>query len=38
MSKVRGQDWCEVSVTLPLSPIEPWGTTIIDIKMDKTVE
>jgi hypothetical protein len=38
MSKAHGQDRCEVSVTLPLSPIEPWGTTIIGIELDETVE
>jgi hypothetical protein len=38
MSKTHGQDMCEVSVTLPLSLIEPWGTTVIDIELDKMVE
>jgi hypothetical protein len=38
MSKAHGQDMCEVSMMLPLSLIEPWGTTVIGIKLDKTVE
>jgi hypothetical protein len=37
-SKARGQDWCEVSVTLPLSPTKPWGTTVIGVELDETVE
>jgi hypothetical protein len=38
MFKAHGQDRCEVSVTLALSPIEPWGTTIVSIELDETVE
>jgi hypothetical protein len=38
MSKAHGQDRCEVSVTLPLSPTEPWGTTVIGVELDETVE
>jgi hypothetical protein len=38
LSKAHGQDRCEVSVTLPLSPTEPSGTTVIGIEMDETVE
>jgi hypothetical protein len=38
MSKAHGQDRCEVSVTLPLSPTEPWGTTIISVELDEEVE
>jgi hypothetical protein len=38
MSKAHGQDRCEVRVMLPLSPTEPWGTTIIEIELDETVE
>jgi hypothetical protein len=37
-SMAHGQDRCEVSITLPLSPTEPWGMTIIGIELDKTVE
>jgi hypothetical protein len=38
MSKAHGQDRCEVSVALPLSPTEPWGTTVIGIELDETIE
>jgi hypothetical protein len=38
MSKAHSQDSCEVSVTLPLSPTEPWGMTIIGVEWDKTIE
>jgi hypothetical protein len=37
MSKAYGQDRCEVSVTLPLSPTELWGTTIVGVELDETV-
>jgi hypothetical protein len=38
MSMAHGQDRCEVSVKLPLSPTEPWGTTAIGVELDETVE
>jgi hypothetical protein len=38
MSKAHSQDSCEVNVTLPLSPTEPWGMTIVGIEWDKTIE
>jgi hypothetical protein len=38
MSKAHGQDICEVSVTLPLSPTEPWGMTVISVELDETVK
>jgi hypothetical protein len=38
MSKAHGQDRCEVSVTLPLSPTEPWEAIVIGVELDKTVE
>jgi hypothetical protein len=38
VSKVHGQDRCEVSVTIPLSPTEPWGITVGGIELDKTVK
>jgi hypothetical protein len=38
MSKAHGQDRCEVSVTLPLNLTEPWGTTVVSIELDETVE
>jgi hypothetical protein len=38
MSKAHGQDRCEVSMTLSLSPTESWGTTAICVEMDETVE
>jgi hypothetical protein len=38
MSKAHDQHRCEVSVTLPLSPTEPWGTTVIGVELDETVE
>jgi hypothetical protein len=38
MSKAHGQDRCEVSVMLPLSLTEPWGTTVIGVELNKMVE
>jgi hypothetical protein len=38
MSKAHGQDKCEVSVTLPLILTESWGTTVIGVELDETVE
>jgi hypothetical protein len=38
MSKAHGQDRCEVSVTLPLILTESWGTTVIGVELDETVE
>jgi hypothetical protein len=38
MSKVHGQDRCEVSVTLPLSLTEPWGATVVGVELEETVE
>jgi hypothetical protein len=38
MSKAHGQDRCEVSVTLPLSLTEPWGTTSVSVELDEMVE
>jgi hypothetical protein len=31
-------DQCEVSVTIPLNPVEPWMKTVIDVELDDTVE
>ncbi len=38
MFTARGQDRCEVSVTIPLSPTEPWGATVISVELDEIVE
>jgi hypothetical protein len=38
MSKAHGQDRCEVSMTLPLSPTEPWGMTIVGVELDEAAE
>jgi hypothetical protein len=38
MSMAHGQVKCEVSVTLPLSRTEPWGTTIIGVELDEIIE
>jgi hypothetical protein len=38
MSTAHGQDRCEVSVMIPLSPMEPWGATVIGVELDKTIE
>jgi hypothetical protein len=38
MSMAYGQDWCEVSVMIPLSLIAPWGATIVGVELDETVE
>jgi hypothetical protein len=38
MSMAHGLDKCEVSVTIPLNPMEPWMGTIIGSEQDDTVE
>jgi hypothetical protein len=38
MSMAHGQDKCEVSVVIPLNPMEPWMETIIGVELDETVE
>jgi hypothetical protein len=38
MSTAHAQDRCEVSITIPLSPTEPWGATVIGVELDETVE
>jgi hypothetical protein len=34
----HGLDRCEVSVTIPLDPIEPWSGSVIDSKPDTGVD
>jgi hypothetical protein len=29
---------CEVSVTIPLNPTEPWMATVIGVELDDTIE
>jgi hypothetical protein len=38
LSMVYGLDQCEVSMTIPLNPVEPWTTTIISVELDDTIE
>jgi hypothetical protein len=38
MSMAHGLDQCEVSVTIPLNPVEPWRATAIDTEVDDTVK
>jgi hypothetical protein len=38
MSMAHGQDRCEVSVMIPLSPMEPWGATVVGVELDETVK
>jgi hypothetical protein len=38
MSMAHGQDKCEVSVTIPLNPMEPRMSTVIGVKLDETVK
>jgi hypothetical protein len=38
MSTAHAQDRCEVSITIPLSPTEPWGATVVGVELDETVE
>jgi hypothetical protein len=38
MSMAHGLDRCEVSVTIPLNPVEPWVGTVISVELDDTVE
>jgi hypothetical protein len=38
LSIVHGLDMCEVSVVVPFDPIEPWSGSIINSKLDTTVE
>jgi hypothetical protein len=38
MSMAHSMEQCEVSVTIPLNPTEPWMTSIISIELDDTIE
>jgi hypothetical protein len=38
MSMVHGEDRCEVSMVIPLNPMEPWVATIIGVELDETIE
>jgi hypothetical protein len=38
MSMAHGQDRCEISVMLPLSPTELWVMTVSNVELDETVE
>jgi hypothetical protein len=38
MSIAHSMDECEVSVTIPLNPTEPWMASIIGVELDHTVE
>jgi hypothetical protein len=38
MSMAHGPDKCEVSVMIPLNPVEPWMGTVIDVELDDTVK
>jgi hypothetical protein len=38
MFMAHGLDQCEVSVTIPLNPVEPWMATVIGVELDDTVE
>jgi hypothetical protein len=38
MSMANIMEQCEVSVTIPINPIEPWMATVIGIELDDTVE
>jgi hypothetical protein len=38
MSMAHSMEQCEVSVTIPLNPIEPWMASVIGIELDDTVE
>jgi hypothetical protein len=29
---------CEVSMTIPLNPVEPWMATVIGVELDDTVD
>jgi hypothetical protein len=34
----HGHDKCEVSVMIPLNPMEPWMATVIGVELDETIE
>jgi hypothetical protein len=38
MSMAHGLDRCELSVMIPLNPVELWMGTIIGVELDETVE
>jgi hypothetical protein len=38
MSVAHSMEQCEVSVTIPLSPEEPWMATVINVELDDTVD
>jgi hypothetical protein len=38
MSMAHSMEQCEVSVTIPLNPAEPWMATVIGVELDNTVD
>jgi hypothetical protein len=38
MSMAHSMDQCEVSVTIPLNPTEPWMASVNGIELDDTIE
>jgi hypothetical protein len=38
MSVAHSMVRCEVSVTIPLNPMEPWMATIMGIELDDTID
>jgi hypothetical protein len=38
LSMAHGLDWCEVSVTIPFDPTEPWSGYIINSEPDIDIE
>jgi hypothetical protein len=38
LSTAHGMDQCEVSVTIPFDPMEPWSGSIIDSEPDIGIE
>jgi hypothetical protein len=38
MSMAHSMKQCEVSMTIPLNPVEPWMATVIGVELDDTVD
>jgi hypothetical protein len=38
ISTAHGQDRCEVSLAIPLNPMELWTSTTIGVELDETIE
>jgi hypothetical protein len=38
ISMAHSMEHCEVSMTIPLNPVEPWMAIVIGVELDDTIE